>query len=354
MKTKIGLVFAIILLITNTASAVNNPEIILWRANGNVVFVNSLFQGVLGRLPTQAELADMVGRIASQNSVIMGRGEAFWSLLGSPAYNAMFGTAQGKYEVLFKSLTMDVDWSDRTWRHCYFFTKEPALTGGLRPAMQYTGVRTPWGGCSYTVAGAAQRMYAVYDANSCPRTDCGMNGADVAEFFERLNNRGNNQRRDNTNLVRDPNFANFMSGPWGRNVLYGQYGIWWNSRNARTTAQLVNLTGGNIPTALRIINNSGRAAHVYGTTAQRINVQRGGTYQISFLGQARNLASNGGITITVDPQWKVAPIHMPKGTYNWQKFTGTFVASANYIDLRIISQDRGEVLITSMNMVRIQ
>lgn len=352
MKTKIGFVIAIILLITSTASAVVDPEIILWRANDNVVFVNSLYQGVLGRPPTQDELADMLGRIASQNSVIMGRGEAFWSLLGSPDYNAMFSTAQGEYEVLFKSLTMDVDWSNRTWCNCYFFTKEPALTGGLRPAMQYVGVQTPWRGYSFSVARAVQRMYAVYDANSCPRTDCGMNGADVAAFFVRLNNRGNNQ--SNTNLVRDPNFANFMSGPWGSNVLYGQYGIWWNSRNAQSTAQVVNLTGGSIPTALRIVNNSGRAAHVFGTTAQRINVQRGGTYQISFLGQARNLASNGGITITVDPQWKVQPISMPKGTYNWQKFTGTFVASDNYIDLRIISQDRGEVYINSMSMVRIQ
>ena len=110
--------------------------------------------------------------------------------------------------------------------------------------MQYTGVRTPWSSYSYIVARAVQRMYAVYDANSCPGTDCGMNGADVAEFFERLGNRNNNQRMNNTNLVRDPNFANFMGGPWGRNVLYGHYGIWWNSRNARTTAQSVNIAGG--------------------------------------------------------------------------------------------------------------
>ncbi len=352
---KISWIFVITLLFTGTASAVVDPEIIQWRANNNVVFVNSLYQGVLGRLPTQEELGDSLAKIASNTPPItMGRGEAFWSLLGSQEYNRLFGSVQGEYEVFFKSPTMDVEWSNRTWCNCYYFTKDPALSIGLRPAMQYVGTQTPWRSYNFTAARAVQRMYAVYDANTCPRTDCGMNASDVAAFFERLNNSGNSRQSSNTNLVRDTNFSNFMSGPWGSNVLYGQNGIWWNSNNAQTIAQTVNLSGGAIPTALRIVNSSGRAAHVFGTTAQRINVQRGGTYQISFFGYARDLASNGGIVITVDPQWKVQPISMPSGTYDWQKFTGTFVASDDYIDLRIISQDRGEILISSMSMVRIQ
>lgn len=156
-------------------------------------------------------------------------------------------------------------------------------------------------------------------------------------------------------LVVDPNFSGFGSpgGPWGTNVQYGGNGIWWNSGGANVRAGTVNLTGAGVSTGLYIQNSSGRGPHVYGTTAQRINVQQGATYRISFLGMARNLGSNGGVNITVDPAWRIRPVSMPGGTYNWRRFEGTFVAPANYIDLRILSEDRGEVWITDMTLERV-
>jgi len=361
MKTfyKFAILVVVFVLSTTFANAVVNPETIQWRANNNPVFLNSLYQGVLGRAPTQAEINTALQRLNSQNGWKMARGEAFWSLLGSQEYRNRFGTSQGDYQVLFKSQNMRVDWSNRTWCNCYFFTKEPSVTGGLRPVMQYTGSRTPWSSYTFSVARAVTRMFAVFDADSCPSVNCGMNGGDVAAFFARNrgnNNNNNNSSTNNANLVRDPNFANFRSGAnWGRGVLYGQNGIWWNSRNAGSTARVVNLNGGNIPTALRIVNPSGSSAHVYGTTAQRIKVNAGRIYRISFWGKATNLRSGSGITITVDPQWKIRPVSMVSGTYNWKKFTGTFTAPSNYVDLRIISQDRcDEVLITDMSLVQIQ
>jgi hypothetical protein len=153
-------------------------------------------------------------------------------------------------------------------------------------------------------------------------------------------------------LVVDPEFASFGSpgGPWGINVQYGANGIWWNSGGADTTAGVVTLSGINAATGLYIRNNSGRAPHLFGTTAQRIAVRQGSTYRISFFGMARGLGSNGGVNITIDPQWTIRPISMPAGTYDWRQFEGTFVAPADTIDLRILSEDRGEVWITGMTL----
>lgn len=153
-------------------------------------------------------------------------------------------------------------------------------------------------------------------------------------------------------LVRDPNFAGFgaSGGPWGTNVQYGQFGIWWNSGGASSTAGTVDLQGVAAQTGLYIRNTSGRGPNVFGTTAQRIAVQQGQTYRISFLGMAQGLGSNGGVNIAIDPEWRIRPVSMPGGSYDWRRFEGTFVAPANSIDLRIISEDSGEVWITDMSL----
>lgn len=340
----IGIVIAAILLSSSTPSAVDNPEIIQWRADDNGVFLNSLFVGVLGREPTPDEFNFFINRDLGRR---MGRGEALWSLLASQEYRSIFGSPQGPYHIRWESREITTDERGLWFCHCYFFTKDPALTGGHPAVMQYLGVRTPWDSYNFSVARTVTRMFAVYDGDVCPAVDCGLNAGDVAVLFppEDVDDTPNPAQ----NLVRDPHFSNFLSGgAWGRGVLYDEHGIWWNSRNARSSARTVTLQGGNIPTALHIRNQSAIAPHVFGTTAQRISVIPGRTYEIGFFWKATQLASNGAITITVDPKWEVRPINMPAGSYDWRRFTGTFTATQNYIDLRIISQDRGEVYITDM------
>jgi hypothetical protein len=183
MKKKVYSIIIAILIISNSISAVVNPEVILWRADDNALFVNTLYQGVLGRAPSEDEMADMLERITSQITFRKGRADAFWSLLASTEYKVMFGDGSGDYQVLFRSMEMDVEWSNRTWCHCYFYTEDPTLTGGHLAAMQYVGVQTPWGRYSFSVARAVQRMYAVYDPNSCPGLYCGMNQSDVNDYF---------------------------------------------------------------------------------------------------------------------------------------------------------------------------
>jgi hypothetical protein len=220
--------------------------------------------------------------------------------------------------------------------------------------MQYLGVRTPWGNYSFSVARAVTRMYAHYDREVCPHYDCGWGAGDSAIFDppDRNTNSGGGGGR---NHVRDPHFTQFLSGTIWDNGQYSRFGFWWNSENANSQATVVNL-GENRPpnssasTALYLVNNSGRSPHVFGSTSQRINVRKGARYTVSFWAAARNLAARGAVNSAVDLQWNIRPGSMDAGSYGWTFFSGTFTAPDNYVDLRIIFEDRGEVWITEMTL----
>jgi hypothetical protein len=162
------------------------------------------------------------------------------------------------------------------------------------------------------------------------------------------------------NLARNPNFTNFnQSGNgWGTGAM-SNFGIWWNSGGAKSTANTVNLQFNDpmqqqgISTALYISNPSSLKAQVYGTTAQRINVQPNTTYIITVWAAARNLNSNGGACIITDASWNQRPIAITKGNYGWTQFSGTFTTgNVSFIDLRILSQDIGEVWLTGLTLQR--
>ena len=50
----------------------------------------------------------------------------------------------------------------------------------------------------------------------------------------------------------------------------------------------------------------------------------------------------------VDSQWRVRPIQLPAGSYDWTEFSGEFSLTANTADLRILMEDRGEVWLDSI------
>lgn len=153
------------------------------------------------------------------------------------------------------------------------------------------------------------------------------------------------------NLVDDPDFARFSApgGAWGSGQ-YADRGIWWNSRGARSEAYTVGIGLPGHPTALYIRNGSRASAHVFGTTSQRIRVTPGRRYVIRVLAGARNLATRGALSIAVDPQWRVRPISIDSGTYDPREYRGTFTADRGYVDLQIIMQDRGEALLTGLEV----
>lgn len=155
-------------------------------------------------------------------------------------------------------------------------------------------------------------------------------------------------RADN-NLVQLGNFERF-SRPWGTGQ-YSSYGLWWCSRGANAKARAVRLSQPvyGIRTALRINNQSTRAPHVYGNTSQRISAKPNTDYRISLWAAAQNLRSNGAVNIAYEVSWTKRPICLKGGTYKWSYYAATLnTGVANYIDLRIISEDVGSVLITGI------
>lgn len=322
--------------------AMANPEIIQWRAQAPV-FVESVYQAVLGRNPGPLDLNALAGVDMNNTNA---RWNLFMNLLGSAEYQSQWGHLASKYNVYWETRWVDSE-SGRRMCHCYYFAE---FASGYMPSMQYTGFPYPAGKLTFPVARALVLLYALFDRETCPHYDCGFQGEG-----------GGGQVNPPTrqNLVRQGNFSGFGQGggPWGTG-LYSQNGIWWNSRNAGSSAQVVNLNenqrpAGGTASALYIRNPSGRSPNVFGTTSQRIAVIPGQTYEIRLLASANNLATNGGVNIAVDPAWRVRPLHLPQGSYGWTEFTGSFTADANFIDLRIISEDRGEVWITDVSMVAI-
>jgi hypothetical protein len=133
------------------AHAVSNPDAILWRTPDIIAFVNSLYTGIFGRAPTAEEMAFWTTQRDLRRP--RERGEAFTTLAISQEYNAMFGMRPRDYEIRFKTRWRNTE-NGKTLCHCYFFTKDPSLTGGHLPVMQYTHVNTYWNNLSFDIVRA--------------------------------------------------------------------------------------------------------------------------------------------------------------------------------------------------------
>jgi len=141
-------------------------------------------------------------------------------------------------------------------------------------------------------------------------------------------------------------------GRWGTGQFSEKHpGWWWNEGKCSSTA--AQDAAGRKPGAkcLHVVNKTPRAPNHFGTTQQAVAITPGQRYQITLWARAKGLASDGGASVAVDEAWKVRPIQLPKGTYDWTRFTGTFSLAANTAQLRILSEDVGEV---SIDEVRIE
>jgi len=157
------------------------------------------------------------------------------------------------------------------------------------------------------------------------------------------------------NLVQSGNFSGFgsQSGPWGKGQ-YSQNGIWWNSGQAKSSAQTVNLRSDDtlslqygIQTALLITNQSPRGPHAYGTTVQRIQAKSGQTYKITIWAASENTPNDSAVSIAVEPTWGKRPIVIKGGSYGWTKYEGKFQADASgVIELRILTEDVCKIWLT--------
>ncbi|MDD2468980.1 MAG: hypothetical protein PHI97_33845 [Desulfobulbus sp.] len=224
------------------------------------------------------------------------------------------------------------------------------------PYMKYLaggGVVTGLGGLVNTVVNQGYYEFRIRvqisDGGNCFEEPVIYKFRRLEEGNNRSTNNGSGNRIGSERIVLQSDFDDFglPNGAWGNGVQYGRNGIWWNSGNARTVAKVINQPSGYDGTGLYIRNDSGRSPHMYGTTAIRVSLTPGQRYRIRFLGAARNLASNGGVNIAVDPEWRIRPVSMSAGTYDPTPFEGTFTATNSFADIRIISEDRGEVVLSN-------
>ncbi len=161
------------------------------------------------------------------------------------------------------------------------------------------------------------------------------------------------------NLVQDGMFSTFGSagGAWGQGD-WEEYGVWWNSGGAGTTAETVSLSADDymytqfgITTALRITNPSPRGSHVFGTTVQHIQASPHQTYRISLWAASRDTPNNSAVSIAVTSSWSERPISLQGGTYGWTRYEGTFQTdSSGIIQLRILTEDICTIWLTGLHI----
>ena len=156
--------------------------------------------------------------------------------------------------------------------------------------------------------------------------------------------------------LRDGGFEAGLAAPWGTGqVVSGDGTSIWKNLNGCTstiTADSAVRHGGNV--SLHIVNSTPRAPHVYGTTQQPLALKPNHRYGITLWARASDVRSAGAVSIIVDPEWRIRPIQLPAGSYDWTPFTGEFSSPDGNVQLRILSEDVGEVWLDDVEIVSLE
>lgn len=153
-------------------------------------------------------------------------------------------------------------------------------------------------------------------------------------------------------LVPNGGFEAGLSAPWGTGQVLpvDGPGAWkcLSGCNSTATADRNVTHGGKL--SLHIVHRTPRAPHVYGTTQQPLTLKPGQRYGISLWAKTNGLRSAGAINVSVDEAWRIRPIQLPAGTYDWTPFTGEFSLPDGQAQLRILSEDVGECWIDDIEI----
>ena len=145
-------------------------------------------------------------------------------------------------------------------------------------------------------------------------------------------------------------FETGLSIPWGTGPDSSNRAVWWNRGNCKSRAVVDRAKKHEGDASLHVVNDSPRSPNVYGTTQQPLDVEPGRRYRIGLWAAASNLATAGAVSVIVDSEWKVRPIQLPQGTYDWRHFSGEFCLNSSSAQVRIISEDRGEVWLDDLEI----
>jgi len=152
-------------------------------------------------------------------------------------------------------------------------------------------------------------------------------------------------------VVFEAGFENGLRAPWGTGQTFGHDLAWWNSGGCGSLAEPDWHVRRNGKYSLMIKNPNPRGPEVFGTTQQPVKFQKGHRYKIEAWALGRSLASKGAVSLVVDEDWKVRPIQLPAGTYDWTRFTGEFTWPGGEGQCRIVSEDVGQVWLDDIKII---
>ena len=85
--------------------------------------------------------------------------------------------------------------------------------------------------------------------------------------------------------------------------------------------------------------------------AHTVTVTSGAEYCLRFWGRGQNLGVPTSLTVTWERSW-ASRISLPPGTFDWQEFSSTFVAEADAIDIRLITENTGTVWVDDFSLTQ--
>lgn len=154
------------------------------------------------------------------------------------------------------------------------------------------------------------------------------------------------------NLVKNGGFEQGLGEPWGTTDRFDKgKTVWWNEGNCKSTAEPDKKIKKSGSASLHIIHPDALSPNVYGTMAQKITVEKGRLYKITLWAKGNDLASEYSVGVMVDKKWNVYPIMLPKGSFPWMEFSGTFSLPDDFCEVRIISRDKGEAWIDDISVI---
>lgn len=242
---------AVLFIFTKSSPAMNDPELIQWRATTFNTFVSSAYQAVFGRLPNQNDW-----NFARQYRQKL---RLFWALIGSQEYRNRYGYLTKKYFVYWKTRPIDTI-NGRKLCHCYYYAE---FSGGYMPSMQYTGVSIPPGKLTKDVARSLVLACAAFDKRTCPHYDCGFTGASIPNNSgNRNNNETRNQGQNNNFTTNQGNITKIKKNNW-----VGTWAV--NSLHKAGPSR-----GGRFSSRFTIIQNSSGSYIIWNNTKMKCTIYR--------------------------------------------------------------------------------
>jgi len=148
-------------------------------------------------------------------------------------------------------------------------------------------------------------------------------------------------RAVSSNLITDGGFENGLVAPWGTGVFEPKPEIFWGT--AQGTATIVTAGAHSGKNALLVTNNTAFAPNVYRTMSQQVKVSTGQPYCLSYWVQGIGAAA-GILSMPLDKAW-AHRVAVPPGVIAWTQFSGTAVAEGSTFDVRLISENKGSILV---------